>query len=76
MCHTQCIDIPVLEVSGLFAHKPSYWPYLPVAFPVAQWSSICSNYQKNIGLTPVKKTHIFYFHSPISLLYFNGYRWR
>lgn len=65
ICHTQCIDIPVLAVSRLFAHKPSYWPYLPVEFPVAQWSSICSSYQKNIGLTPVKKTHIIFISIPL-----------
>lgn len=60
-----CIDIPVLAVSRLFAHEPSYWPYLPVEFPVAQWSSICSSHQKNIGLTPVKKTHILFISIPL-----------
>lgn len=65
MCHTQCIDIPVLAVSRLFAHEPSYWPYLPVEFPVAQWSSISSSDQKNIGLTPVKKTHILFISIPL-----------
>lgn len=65
MCHTQCIDIPVLAVSRLFAHKLSYWPNLPVEFLVAQWSSICSSYQKNIGLTPVKKTHILFISIPL-----------